>query len=72
MSKIKRLRNRRIQMIHIQDHLYTEDIYRIAYNRAISMILGGTFKVEAHEILDNCEVFFPWYNRGNHEKENSI
>lgn len=61
MSRKEKLRNRRIQMIHIQDHLYSEDIYRITYNRVISMILGCQLKVPAHYILNKLKNFFPWY-----------
>ncbi len=63
MSGKKKLRIRSIQMLHIQDHLYPEDIYRITYNRVISMILGCQLKVQAHDILNKLRNFFPWYKR---------
>ena len=58
------LRNRRTQMIHIQERLCTDDIYRKAYNRAISMILGCQLDVQASDlltfILNTPQIFFPW------------
>lgn len=63
-SKEEILRNRRIQMRCIQRRLYIEDMYRKAYNRAISMILGCQLDVQASDlltfILNTPQIFFPW------------